>query len=179
MNTKKLVVIFPGVNYSNDCPLLYYAGSKFEAQGYEKVAISYGNLVSLDKSLNECIENAKKFVIDKFRNIDLSQYGDIVFVSKSMGTVVAGWLEEKLNIKVRHIFLTPLKETLQYINRGKNIIIVVAGTSDKHLDAEVIEQHCKKEDIQLKQIEGAGHRLEIQGNVEKSIEILKEIVALY
>lgn len=179
MNTKKLVVIFPGTNYNKDCPLLYYAEFKFEAKGYEKVEVGYGNLVNLDKSLDEFIENAKKFVLDKFKNIDLSQYEDIVFVSKSMGTVVAGWLEEKLNIKVRHIFLTPLKETLQYINREKNIIIVAAGTSDKHLDANVLKQHCKKEDIPLKQIEGAGHRLEIQGDVEKSIEILKEIVALY
>ena len=30
MNDKKIVVIFPGGNYSADCALLYYAGFKFE-----------------------------------------------------------------------------------------------------------------------------------------------------
>ena len=32
-----------------------------------------------------------------------------------MGTVIAGWLEDKLNIKVRHIYLTPIEDTLTYI----------------------------------------------------------------
>ena len=96
-----------------------------------------------------------------------------------MGTVVSGFIEEKLNINVRHIYLTPLNETLNYIKKGKNIIIVVSGTKDKHMDSKVLKSHCLKENINFKLIEGANHRLEIKNNINKNIEILKEVVKLY
>lgn len=179
MNDKKMVVIFPGGNYSADCPLLYYAGFKFEVRGYEKVAISYGDLVKRAKSLDECIEAVKSAVLTQLQSFDLSKYDDIVFVSKSFGTVVAGWIEEKLCIEARHIYLTPIKETLPYIQNKKNIIAVVAGTKDEQLDADILKEHCIKENIYLKQIDGAGHRLEVCGDVGKNIEILKDIVTIY
>ncbi|GKU25171.1 hypothetical protein [Clostridium folliculivorans] len=179
MSDKKIVVIFPGVNYSADCPLLYYAVFKFETRGYEKVAINYGDLTNKYDSLAQLIQGIKSDVLLRLKDIDLSQYDDIVFVSKSMGTAVAGWIEEKLCIKARHIYLTPLNETLPYIKKDKNIITVIAGTKDKFLDTETLKEHCKKENIYLKLIEGAGHRLEVRGDMNKNIELLKEIVSTY
>ena len=32
---KKIVVVFPGVHYSPDCPLLYYPARFYSQQGYE------------------------------------------------------------------------------------------------------------------------------------------------
>lgn len=179
MVDKKIVVIFPGGNYNADRPLLYYAGFKYEVRGYEKVAISYNDLVKRDKPLVEYIEEINNSVLIQLEAFDLSKYDDIVFVSKSLGTVVAGWVEEKLNIKVRHIYLTPIKETLPYIKNAKNIIIVIAGTMDKQLSADVLKEHCIKENISLKQIDRVGHRLEIWGDVDRNIEVLREVVALY
>lgn len=121
MGDKKIIMLFPGVNYSIDCPLLYYAGFKFEVRGYEKVTISYGDLLKQDKSIDECVEDIKNVVLPQLKAIDLSKYGDIVFVSKSLGTVIAGWIDEKLCVGARHIYLTPIKETLPYIKNGKNI----------------------------------------------------------
>lgn len=179
MDDKKIVVIFPGGNYSTDCPLLYYAGFKFEGQGYEKISINYGDLLKRDKSLDEYVKDIKSAVLVQLKDIDLSKYNDIVFVSKSLGTVIAGWVEEKLCVRVRHIYLTPIKETLLYIHNGKNIIAVVAGTKDKQLNADILKEHCKKENVCLKQFDGAGHRLEVWGDMDKNIEILREVVALY
>lgn len=179
MENKKIVVIFPGANYSADCPLLYYAGFKFEIGGYEKVVINYGDLDNKYNSLAQFIEAVKLYVLTKLRAIDLSQYEDIVFVSKSMGTAVAGWIEEKLCIKARHIYLTPIGETLPYIKKDKDIIIVVAGTRDKLLNTDILKEHCMKENIPLKLIDGAGHRLEVKGDIDRNIELLREIVSTY
>jgi len=179
MVNKKIIVIFPGANYNSDCPLLYYAGFKYEMLGYEKVKISYNDLIKSEKTSIEYIEDINDYVLSQLQAFDLSKYDDIIFVSKSLGTIVAGWVEEKLSIKVRHIYLTPLKETLQYINNNKNIIKVIAGTKDKYLKAELLKEHCEKENISLKQIEGVGHRLEIWGDIDRNIQILREIVALY
>lgn len=179
MGDKKIVVLFPGANYSTDCPLLYYAGFKFEVRGYEKVAISYECILKQDKSFEEFMEDIKNLSLTQLQRFDLSKYDDIVFISKSLGTVVAGWIEEKLCIKVRHIYLTPIKETLSYIQHEKNIITVVAGTKDKQLSSDILKEHCLKENICLKLIDGVGHRLEVWGDMNKNIEILREIVDIY
>ena len=63
--------------------------------------------------------------------------------------------------------------------KDKNIIIVVAGTKDKLLDAENLKQHCERESIPLRQIEEVGHRLEVFGDMNTNLDILKEIVKLY
>lgn len=179
MADKKIVVLFPGGNYNIDCPLLYYAGFKFEVRGYEKISINYGDLLKESKSLDESVKDIRSAVLLQLKDIDLSKYSDIVFVSKSLGTVIAGWVEERLGVKVRHIYLTPIKETLPYIHNGKDIIAVVAGTKDKLLNADILKEHCKKENVSLKQFDGAGHRLEVWGDMDKNIEILREVVALY
>ncbi|MEG0773385.1 hypothetical protein [Clostridium sp.] len=152
MGDKKIVILFPEANYSTDCPLLYYSGFKFEVRGYEKIAISYENLLKQDKSLEDCIKDIKNLALTQLQNFDLSKYDDIVFISKSLGIIVAGWVEEKLRIKARHIYLTPIRETLPYIQHEKNIITVVAGTKDKQLSADILKEHCIKESIYLRQI---------------------------
>ncbi|MEG2302364.1 MAG: hypothetical protein RSC14_05750 [Niameybacter sp.] len=177
---KKLVVVFPGGNYSVEMPLLYYANFKYVVQGYEELAISYGDYSKKGRDVTEADKKKmREDVLQQVKGIDFTQYEDIVFVSKSMGTTVAGWLELTLGMKVRHIFLTPIEGTLQYITPHQSIIIVIAGTCDKFLDAYKLKQHCAEAGIPLHQIEGVGHRLEVFGDMEINIDILKEIVSLY
>jgi len=171
---KKLAVIFPGAGYSNDMPLLYYADLIYESKGYKCLRINYGGE---GKSLSDS-EKIKNEVLSQIENIDFSQYCDILFISKSLGTTFAGWLAERLSEKVRHIYLTPIQHTLQYI-KGQDIQIVIAGTNDKYLDTSVLALHCKKEKIRLELIDNADHSLEIHGNASESIDILKRIVELY
>lgn len=179
MSDKKIAVIFPGKNYSADSPLLYYACFTYEVRGYEVVPINYGDLLKQDKPISECVKEVMNAALMQLQAIDLSNYDDIVFVSKSLGTVVAGWIDEKLCINVRHIFLTPVDRTLPYITKERNIIAVVSGTKDEQMDEGILKEHCIKENIYLKQIEGAGHRLEIWGDMDRNIDILKEVAALY
>lgn len=176
--SKKLIVLFPGAGYSVDMPLLYYANFKYEVLGYEDLKISYGDYNIPKKSQDEIINNAKQAVLKQVYNFDFSAYDDIVFASKSMGTVIAGWLANELSLTVRHIFLTPLSYTLPYINRD-NTIIVIAGKKDKHLASEILSEHCQKEGVNLKLFEDIGHRLEVFGNMSNNIDILKQIVELY
>ena len=45
MSENKLLVVFPGANYSVDSPLLYYARFKFHTKGYKEITINYGELI--------------------------------------------------------------------------------------------------------------------------------------
>ncbi|MCL2772262.1 MAG: hypothetical protein FWD71_02835 [Oscillospiraceae bacterium] len=162
---RNLIVLFPGGGYSVSGPLLYYAKFKYEVKGYESLKINYGNCDREGKSFHEFIEEIKAVVLRQVKEVDFSVYDDILFVSKSLGTVIAGWLADTLNINIRHIYLTPIADTLQFIKSGKNISIVVAGTKDKHLNTDILKEHCEREKIRLELIADAGHSLEIFGDM--------------
>ena len=178
MEKNKLIALFPGQNYSVDMPLLYYAKFKYDIRGYDELKICYGDYYSEEKSIEESITLAKKNVLQQVYDVDFSKYNDIVFVSKSIGTVIAGWLADELGINVRHIFLTPLGRTLPYI-KEHNVMAVIAGTEDKMLDSNILSEYCKKEGVYLKQFKGVGHRLEAFGDLNINLDILKQIVELY
>ena len=170
MSSKKLIVIFPGQN-SSASPLIYYAGFKYYQKGYEELIVNYGGF-------SEETE-IKQHIKAQFENVDFADYDDILFVSKSMGSIAAGWLDDALNLNARHIYLTPVAKTLPYLKRGKNIQIVILGTNDIHMDSEVLKAQCEREGIPYKLIEGANHSLEIDGDIAANIDILKQIVELY
>ncbi|MBQ8913863.1 MAG: hypothetical protein IJ054_07465 [Lachnospiraceae bacterium] len=177
MALKKLMVEFPGRNYSTDKPLLYYAGSVFEQKGYEVIRLSYNYKLLGDKNdIEGLIEEAKAYIKKELDKVDFSVYDDVVFISKSMGTTLAGFFEEYYKIRVRHIFLTPVQSALKYMKRGK--CIVVAGKNDKFLDNRRLKIYCVEQDVALKQFDDVGHSLESE-DINVTFAILMVIVKLY
>ena len=107
MMGKKIVVSFPGAR-GCEIPLLYFGAKHFEDKGYEKRFISY----PLNREIT--LENVLNNALEMLRDIDWDEYEDIVFVAKSLGTVVSCMVKERLAIPARLILLTPLEETLPY-----------------------------------------------------------------
>lgn len=178
MTNKKLIVIFPGGNYTAEMPLLYYAKFKYEVLGYESIKIVF-NISTNYNSNTEMLSCLYKQAFTQLNEVDYSHYDDIIFVSKSIGTVIAALIAKEIGQSVKHVFLTPLENTLQYIIHSNNIKLVVSGTLDKYLQSSILKEHCEKEDINYLQIDGVGHRLEKFGDMAKNIEILKRIVEHY
>ncbi|MBQ9607982.1 MAG: hypothetical protein IJV15_00895 [Lachnospiraceae bacterium] len=175
---KKVLVEFPGRNYSVDKPLLYYAGRVFEQKGYEVVRLDYNFKLMGDKNdIEGLIEEAKPYVKSALDKIDFSDCEDIVFISKSMGTTLAGYFEEYYKIRVRHLFLTPVQSALKYMKRGK--CIVIAGKEDPFLDSRRLKIYCVEQDVALEQFEGVGHSLEDNADINKTFAILMVTVKLY
>ena len=107
----------------------------------------------------------------------LQEYEELVFVSKSMGTVLAAHLEEDYDLQnVTHVMLTPIDQTLPYLEAQKKIAYMVTGTADNKVNHEVLREMSREHNYPLTEIEGAGHRLEIKGDVQKSIKILADIM---
>lgn len=166
---KKLVISFPGIR-GNEIPLLYFGVKHFEDKGYESMFIS--NPVCEKVWFEEMYENAEKVI----RKIDFSQYEHIVFVAKSMGTVVACTLKEKYNIPASMILYTPLKETLPFMKKDNDILLVAAGTEDNWLDTNVLVEACEKEGLNYYIEPGVGHRMEVIGDLERNLEVLKNVI---
>lgn len=169
---KKLVVMFPGVGYTMDFPLMYYASFLYEAKGYEQIHMKYNSILfEPDLTREEKTLKARDYVWEKVKDIDFSVYDEVVFLSKSFGTAEAGMLAERLGIKPVQIYLTPVPRALPYIKVADTVVI---GTADE------VYPECKayfdERGIQPMYVEGADHSLEVKGKAFESLEILKEVI---
>ena len=167
---KQLLVIFPGLGYGVNSPLLYYADFFFETKRYHRIHIDYSNhLQDLSLDLQVRLEHLRKYELEQVYAIPWDEYDSVVFLSKSIGTVEAGWLADQLHLPVKHIFLTPIAEALPYCTSTATVIM---GTKDKHYSA--YHQHCSTHNIPALFLPNANHSLEVDDDPLKSIELLNE-----
>ena len=91
--TAGIAVLFPGIGYTCDKPLLYYSEKIARERGYEIMRVSYGNFppgVKGDAAkMYQCFVSAREQAETILAEIDWTAYDDILFFSKSVGTVVA------------------------------------------------------------------------------------------
>lgn len=171
----KLVVLFPGKNFPCDKPILHFAGTSALQSGFDLMILEYGyQAARTDLDVNEL----QRVIEDSHESVQriISKYKQVVFVSKSIGTIVAGEVHGKLEIPIKHLFLTPIKDTIHYINKFNGL--VVYGTKDEMFNKEHANQINIDNVREVIEIPNANHGLETN-NVEESIEILSKLVRIY
>ncbi len=172
---KSILVLFPGVRYSADCPLLYYTRLGYSYAGFEYLAVDYG--VTESEDLGVFADKAVKNIKKQFEKLELDSYKEIIFAEKSIGTVIGMRIEDELNLKnVYHIVYTPIEETFKYLSKERKIIGMAAGTEDKHMDIKAITATCKKLETELVVIKNSGHRLEAGKDVTADISALVKVI---
>ena len=158
----RYAVIFPGVGYHTDKPLLYYGKMFARKNGYEIIEVPYGNFkkgIKGDvKKMREAFESAFAQTEEILRDVRWDEAEDILFISKSIGTIVAAVYERKKNLSVRHVYFTPLKETFQEARGGNGIAF--HGTADPWASDADIAEGCREKDIEYFEIPDANHSLE-------------------
>lgn len=175
---KKIAVLFPGIGYTCDKPLLYYSWKLLKGLGWEVVPVPYsgfpdhvkGNPEKMRQSACMALEQAEGML----QAVDWSEYGDILLIGKSVGTVVCGAYAKRHGLQCRRILFTPVEETFRYTDRNA---IVFHGTSDPWADTGVIREHCKRMGLPLYETEGANHSLET-GEVDKDIKEMRKIMKI-
>ena len=151
----KIAVLFPGIGYHCDKPLLYYSGKLAANYQYKIIRVSYTNL---DKSIPKAFADACAQTEEQLENIDWHQYEEILFISKSIGTSVAAAYAQKHDISCRNVYYTPLPQTFDFAPQSG---IVFHGTSDPWAETAVIRQKCLEHGLPLYTFEHANHSLEI------------------
>ena len=173
---KKIAVIFPGVGYHVDKPLLYYSRKLADQYGYEIACADYGKLPSGIKGdmkkMYEAYEQALANVTEKLADLDFHSYDRVLFISKSIGTAVAASYDAQYEIGAGHIYYTPVEASFQAIGTEG---IVFHGTGDDWAKTEVISAECEKRGLPLYLTEQANHSMET-GNALRDLEILKTIM---
>lgn len=178
---KKIAVIFPGIGYHADKPLLYYSSKLAGNYGYEIIKIGYPPCeVNLKEASSEQIasfvEECMKTVKDTLSDVRLDTAEDILFISKSIGTAVAACYANAHGLPARHVYFTPLEDTFSYTEPKSGIAF--CGTADPWADHEHVRKLCKKNDIPLTVIEGVNHSLEsrdVTGDIKNLRKVMKAV----
>ena len=191
MTEKRLAVLFPGIGYHTDKPLLYYSGKMAAAEGYEIIKISYPpcevNLKGATREqilafVKECVEVTDRALQEagvtgadatEEEAADTAQYDDILFISKSIGTAIAAAYANTADTDIRHIFFTPLEETFDYVKESSGIAF--SGTKDNWADHGAIRRLCSEKKIPLTVVDDANHSLET-GDVIKDTEMIAKVM---
>lgn len=171
MSDMRLAIIFPGMGYHKDKPLLYYSRKLLEQMGYDVIEVEYGEHFT---DRQAAYEKMKSVVIPIVNKISWEDYKDAVFVSKSVGTQAAGEITKGLPVPIRNIYFTPVEEALPYLNKES---IVFAGESDPMMDLLKLREICDKEEAILYTYHEANHSLETP-DVMENLEILGEVLAI-
>ncbi len=173
---KKLAVIFPGIGYTCDKPLLYYSIRLAKGKGYEVVTVDYKGFPPKVKGdtqkMEESLRIAKEQTVEILKQQKWDEYDEIVFISKSIGTVAASWFAKEHKLSVKSIFMTPLTETYQYADLPA---IAFHGSQDPWADTEEICRLSKEKEIPLYLTEGGNHSLET-GEIEYDLNTLRNVM---
>lgn len=172
----KIAVLFPGIGYTCDRPLLYYAGKCAGKAGYEVLAVPYGDFPGGVRGDREKMEYCFRHALDQakeiLKGIIWSEYEEILFVGKSVGTIVASAYAKEYNLDVRSIVMTPLADTFAFLEGKTDNVIVFHGSNDPWAETSLIKQICEEKEYPLILTEGANHSLET-GNMMQDLDTLK------
>ena len=178
----KLAVFFPGVGYTVDKPLLHYSRRIAADQGYKIRLLPYagfpekikGDRAKMVESFKLALQQAEDMLSDE----DLAVYEDVLFVGKSVGTIVASKIaaESPEADKIRMILYTPLEDTFTFLKDTAECIMFT-GAADPWVGGENsrIPELCSKRGIPCHIIPEADHSLE-SGDLYKDLQNLQQIM---
>lgn len=176
MSDKKLAVLFPGIGYHCDKPLLYYAAKLAKAEEYEVLPVPYTGFPEKVRGnadrMRECLDIARSQASEMLKPVDWRAYNSILFIGKSIGTIVGSAYAQDKSLMVHSVLLTPLADTFRYV-RGN--AVAFHGTADPWAETGAIMEACREGGIPLYLTEGANHSLET-GDVIRDMDILRDTI---
>lgn len=175
---KKIAVIFPGIGYHADKPLLYYSKKLAASYGFEVREVPYGNFPKDVKGSAEKMEqafvNALAQCEEILKDVAFEEYDRILFISKSIGTAVAAAYGKRKGLRTANVFYTPVEASLEFMSQPG---IVFHGTKDPWAEAEPLHTACREKGYEVYTVEDGNHSLET-GNVLQDIENMGVVMAV-
>jgi len=180
-----LAVLFSGLNYSCDMPLLFYPLKLLLRRGAEVLQVRADYTVTAYRSLPPGERDAwlaadAQAAVQAARQTAHSQaaYERLVLVGKSIGTIALASLvslePQAVTIWLTPLLRNPLVTAAAEQNRGAALF--VAGTADDLYDAAALKRIQAATQSEAELIEGGDHSLEIEGDFFASLRALEQVM---
>lgn len=174
---RKLAVIFPGIGYHCDKPLLYYSRKLAAELGYdETICLTYtfsgGNIRGDEQKMKEAFDRLYAQAVQILKDVDWNRYDDVLFLSKSIGTVIASSYATEKHIPCRQVLYTPLTQTYTFSPEHG---IAFLGTDDPWSDPSEVIAASRTAGIPIEVYEHANHSLETPDTM-RNLAILSDVM---
>ena len=174
-----LAILFPGIGYHCDKPLLYYSRKLAKQNGYEEIiSLNYSyqgqNIRGDEKKMQKAFEILYQQADKQLKEIDFSKYKKILFISKSVGTIIASAYAQKHKISCKQVLYTPLEQTYQFQHFDA---IAFLGTNDPWSDVKKVEQLSKEQQVPIYLYENSDHSIETKDTLQ-NIKFLQNAMQL-
>ena len=174
-----IAVCFPGTGFTCKEALFERLASDFFARGYEIVRLDFSHIPFREiETLEEAVALAQRAVKRQLMHIAFSEYEDVVFISKSLGTILAAQYERDNDLSPRQLYLTPLNKTLMLIRPESRVIAMVLGTQDRFLTGRALMSFCEPRNMTCCLIEGVDHSLKDDMDTARTARIIDQIANL-
>jgi predicted alpha/beta-hydrolase family hydrolase len=178
-----LAVLFPGLWYTCDMPLLYYPLELLLQRGADVLQLRTDYTVPSYQSLKPN-ERANWLFTDALAVVRAGRarrdYARLLLIGKSIGTLaIAHLITTQAGADALTIWLTPLLREPQLVEAAsynKSPALFLAGTGDDLYDAAAMARIREAARAEALIIEAANHRLEIPGDLFASLRVLEQIM---
>lgn len=165
-----LVVLFPGIGYHCDKPLLYFSQRVAMNNCCDLLVTEYGfQKTKAGFDPNQIDDLVKEVFFSIKQVLERKSYRDIVFVSKSLGTYVAKRISSQID--ARNFVLTPIPVTMPLLSEQD---FVAAGTADHLATEELLQVLRVRDSAKTMIIENVGHSLEAD-TIKETLNIIEII----
>jgi predicted alpha/beta-hydrolase family hydrolase len=174
-----LAVLFPGMNYSCDMPLLFYPLKLLLSRGADVLQVRADYTGPGYQSLPQA-ERGAWLAADAQAAVDAARqqgkYDKLVLVGKSIGTIALASLTPHQPQAIS-IWLTPLlhhPQVIEAAEHNRGAALFVAGTADDLFDAAELKRIQAATQAEALLIEGGDHSLEIKADFFASLQALEQ-----
>ena len=175
--SEKLAILFPGVGYQIDRPLLYHSAKLARERGYEVCTVSYPPLPTglrgKPERIQQAIELCSRAAAEQLSEIAPDQHKQLLFISKSLGTAVAAVCADRFSLSPQQVYYTPVENSFAYFRREG---LVFHRTADPWARTEVVKNECRQLGLPLFLVENADHSLETADTLH-DLETLHRVMA--
>jgi hypothetical protein len=178
-----LAILFPGLRYSCDMPLLYYPTRLFARRATDVLQVNSDYAQAEYQSASQS-QRADWLVADAQAAVRTGKaqgnYKHLILVGKSIGTLaLAHLVSTPLGENAITIWLTPLLRQQSLVSAAllfKGPALFVAGSGDPLYAPGPMQRIQAATGAEALIVEGADHSMEIPGDPFQSIQIMERIL---
>lgn len=183
-------IVFPGLHYSADMPLMYYSTGVLLEAGHSVLSVDT-RYSSKENFMTISSEERSKWMFADAQSVfnavqKLNHDTFSVIIGKSLGTIQISYLVERFEEmqKCKIVWLTPLLKQNWVVNQmiahqGKSLIVI--GTDDPHYNDDTLAKIIDEGRSKLHLVMGGNHSLDVPtgliSSIEHLIDTMKEMQA--